>query len=167
MSWDLNDDQYNSGGGANKIFNNGKAGVVENVRAEVSKKGADDKENAPDYKVTFYDGDDRSVNIAFWLGNDTSDWSEGKRRIYGARLKHLIHCFCGEDASIPQFKSYDDAITGTMKMIKDACTQVPVRVLTTYGSVGYEKDFPELRFAPPFVEPMSIALEETRLSPKD
>jgi hypothetical protein len=166
MSWDLNDDEFNSSGGANKIFNNGQVGITENCRAEVTKKAADANAKAPDFSVTFYDSEDRHVNIGFWLGNDTSDWTDGKRKIYGARLKHLAHTFLGEDFKFPKYESYDDMVVGILKDVKTACANVPVRVFTNHGTDGYENDFPAVRFAPPFIESMSVALEETSLTVK-
>jgi len=51
----LNDDTFDGGSNVT-IFNNGTAGIVENVKLSVRKKTAEDKDRAPDYKLTYTDG---------------------------------------------------------------------------------------------------------------
>jgi uncharacterized protein (DUF736 family) len=54
--YDLNDSGFDAATGGNAvIFNGGVAGLVNDVKMSVYKKKPDDKENAPDYKITFTD----------------------------------------------------------------------------------------------------------------
>jgi hypothetical protein len=52
--YNLNDSNFDAKQGV-AIFNDGKAGLVDNVSVSVYKKKPEDKENAPDYKLVFKD----------------------------------------------------------------------------------------------------------------
>lgn len=161
MSWDLNDKSYAVKEGGNKIFNNGAAGIVENVTAEVTKKGAEDKENAPEYKIVLKDSEGRTADVAFWYIKEDADDKEKEK--YGRKLGHVARCFLGADFKFPTFNSGKEMLDGIMKTIKPVAPKVPVRVLMTYGTTQYPKNFPQVRTFPRFIESMAVNLDDTKL----
>jgi hypothetical protein len=159
-TFNLNDESFDSG--ASSIFNNGIAGVVENckVRLERTKQADKDNPNSPDYKLFFTDTTGADLNLGLWYPKDNE---EEKNIIkFLKKLKHLAHCFCGDTAQLPS-GSPKVILDGVMKMLKDSGLQMPVKVMTNYGTNGYEKMYLNVRSFVPFVEPMTVLKEESRL----
>jgi hypothetical protein len=163
-TFNLNDASYDASGST--VFNNGVAGVVDNCKAKVERVKQEDKENpnAPDYKVVFVDNTGADINIAFWYPKE--DDSDENIMRFLKKLKHLAHSFCGSDAQLPS-GSPRVILDGVMKMIKDTGMQMPVRVMTNYGTTGYESRYIRVRNFVPFVEPMTVPKDETRLKPSN
>jgi hypothetical protein len=146
------------------IFNDGNAGIVDNVTMTVEKKGADDKDNAPDYKLIFTDASGSTINLAYWYIDSSREYAEQNLKKQGKALKHLIHCYKGEDFSFPEFKDEKDMLDKCMKILKEAKTEgKKVRIYTNYGTEGYEKQYIQVRSFVPFIESMKVAIEDTRL----
>ena len=160
-TFNLNDASYDAGSNAS-IFNNGVAGVVDNCKARLERTKQDDKENpnAPDYKIFFADSAGAEVNMAFWYPKE--DDSDENIIRFLKKLKHIAHCFCGDDAQLPS-GSPKAILDGVMKMVKDSGLAMPVRVMTNYGTNGYEKRYLSVRNFVPFIEPMSVLKDDTRL----
>lgn len=160
-TFDLNDASYDAGSNS-AIFNNGIAGVVDNCKTRIERTKQEDKSNpsAPDYKIFFADSAGAEINMAFWYPKE-DDTDENIIRFL-KKLKHLAHCYCGDDAQLPSGspKAILDAV---MKMLKDSGLQMPVRVMTNYGTNGYESRYLRVRNFVPFVEPMTVLKDETRL----
>jgi hypothetical protein len=163
-TFNLNDASYDASGSA--VFNNGVAGVVDNCKAKVERVKQEDKENpnAPDYKIVFVDNTGADINIAFWYPKE--DDSDENIIRFLKKIKHLAHCFCGTDTQLPS-GSPRAILDGVMKMIKDTGMQMPVRVMTNYGTTGYESRYIRVRNFVPFVEPMTVPKDETRLKPSN
>jgi hypothetical protein len=163
-TFNLNDASYDASGSA--VFNNGVAGVVDNCKAKVERVKQEDKENpnAPDYKVVFVDNTGADINIAFWYPKE--DDSDENIIRFLKKIKHLAHCFCGSDTQLPS-GSPRVILDGVMKMIKETGMQMPVRVMTNYGTTGYESRYMRVRNFVPFVEPMTVLKDETRLKPSN
>ena len=162
-TFNLNDASYDASSNS-AIFNNGVAGVVDNCKARLERTKQDDKENpnAPDYKIFFADSAGAEVNMAFWYPKE-DDSNENIIRFL-KKLKHISHCFCGDDAQLPS-GSPKVILDGVMKMVKDTGLAMPVRVVTNYGTTGREKRYLNVRNFVPFVEPMTVLKDETRLRP--
>ena len=162
-TFNLNDASYDASSNS-AIFNNGVAGVVDNCKARLERTKQDDKENpnAPDYKIFFADSAGAEVNMAFWYPKE-DDTDENIIRFL-KKLKHISHCFCGDDAQLPS-GSPKVILDGVMKMVKDTGLAMPVRVVTNYGTTGREKRYLNVRNFVPFVEPMTVLKDETRLRP--
>jgi len=161
-TFNLNDSSYDASGSS--VFNNGVPGAVENCTAKIERVKQEDKENpnAPDYKVIFTDTTGADINIAFWYPKD-DDTDENIIRFL-KKIKHLAHCFCGSDAQLPS-GSPRAILDGVMKMIRETGMQMPVRVMTNYGTNGYESRYMRVRNFVPFVEPMTVLKDESRLKP--
>lgn len=162
MSINFNDAKYDS---TSSVFNGGNAGIVENCSFTVEKKGEEDKEKAPEYKITFTDSNGGTGNLAFWYitegsGDKTKEQVEDKQ---GKMLKHLVHAVCGDTFSFPAFESMSAALDGCMKILKGASKEAKLRVFANFGSTMGIKKYPQPRTWVPVVESMSVALEHTRL----
>lgn len=164
MGINLNDSQFDSKDV--KIFNDGEAGLVEDVTVEIQKKGSDDKENAPEYKVIFTDASGQSCNRAYWYLDSSNEYYENQLKSQGKTLKHLIHAVCGKDTEIPEFKDTKDMLDKCMKMVKDGLKKGDTfRVLATYGTTMKPSQYINVRSYVPFIESMSVDASETRLAP--
>jgi len=71
--FNLNDSSFDAKEAA-VIFNNGEAGIAENVTLTVNKKKPEDKEGSPDYKLTFTDENGGSCNSSFWYVEKATDY---------------------------------------------------------------------------------------------
>ncbi len=160
-TFNLNDASYDAGTNS-AIFNNGTAGVVDNCKSRLERTKQDDKSNpnAPDYKIFFADSAGAEVNMAFWYPKE-DDTNENIMRFL-KKLKHLAHCFCGEEATLPSGDP-KSILDGVMKMVKDSGMQMPVRVMTNYGTNGNEQRYLRVRNFVPFVEPMTVLKDDSKL----
>ncbi len=159
----LNDDSFDGGSNVS-IFNNGTAGIVNNVKLSLKRKTAEDKENAPDYKLIYNDGIGE-VNSAFWYVKEATDYATVDEQIQkqGKVLKHLVHAIYGHDFEFPNFPNPTAMLDGVMKLLKEGAGQNMYRVFTNYGSTMGVKQYIQVRSWVPFIEPMSVPLEDTRL----
>lgn len=157
----LNDEKYN----ANDIsvFNNGVAGIVENVTIVVEKKTADDKENAPDYKLVCTDETGASCNMGIYYPSASQYNTEEKAVEKMAKgLKHLITVFNLQPNSYPDGKSMLD---GVMNMLRTEVKGKKVRMIATYGNTTNPKGFIQPRGLNwvPWIESMDVPLSESIL----
>ena len=163
----LNDESFD--GGTNvAIFNNGTAGIVENVKFSVRKKTADDKDNAPEYKLIYTDSTGAEVNSAFWYITEATDYNTVDEQIgkQGKVLKHLIHAVYGTDYEFPSYTNPTAMLDGVMKLLKEG-TGGTYRVFTNYGSTMGVKAYLQVRSWVPFIESMDVSLDSTRLKPSN
>jgi len=163
----LNDESFD--GGTNvAIFNNGTAGIVENVKFSVRKKTADDKDNAHEYKLIYTDSTGAEVNSAFWYITEATDYNTVDEQIgkQGKVLKHLIHAVYGTDYEFPSYPNPTAMLDGVMKLLKEG-TGGTYRVFTNYGSTMGVKAYLQVRSWVPFIESMDVSLDSTRLKPSN
>ena len=169
MNIDLNDEQFNAKEGK-AIFNKGNAGVVSNVMISVSKKKPEDKENAPDYKLTFTDETNASTDMGFYTvkgdvtfktGNVLTKEEQVKKQ--GTVMKHVIHAIYGDGYTIPP-ATIDTLLDVCMKTIREGLgSGLKFRVFANYGTPDYPKTFIQVRPWVPFMESMTVAESDTRL----
>ncbi len=165
--YNLNDDGFNAKQGVT-IFNDGNAGLVNDVKMSVYKKGKDDKENAPDYKVTFTDSSGGEVSSSYWYATKDTQYStiEEQARKQGKSMKHIIHAVYGASFEIPFIaKSPKELLDMSMKCIKDGLSSSPskFRIFATYGTLNSVKNYIQPRSWVPFVESMNTSEDATRL----
>ena len=160
----LNDDSFDGGSNV-AIFNNGTAGIVENVKLSVTKKTAEDKENAPNYKLVYTDSTEASVNAAFWYVTEATDYNTVEEQIkkQGKVLKHLVHAVYGADYEFPSYPTAAAMLDGVMKLIK-AATGDTYRVFANYGSTMGAKAYIQVRSWVPFIEPMNVTESRLKVS---
>lgn len=165
--YNLNDDGFNAKQGVT-IFNDGNAGLVNDVKMSVYKKTKEDKENAPDYKVTFTDSNGGEVSSSYWYATKDTQYStiEEQARKQGKSMKHIIHAVYGASFEIPFIaKSPKELLDMSMKCIKDGLSSSPskFRIFATYGTLNSVKNYIQPRSWVPFVESMDTSEDATRL----
>lgn len=115
-----------------KIFNDGNTGIVMGVGMRVAPKGADDKENAPDYKL-FAKDKFGEVNEGFYYQDSEDD--SGWKNYQAQRLIRLAQGVLGESFVFPEFSSPKEALDGVMKLVAPALKNTPFNVAVSYGTV--------------------------------
>lgn len=157
----LNDSSFN--GGSNiKIFNDGNAGIANNViGTKIESK--QDASNGPDYKLFFKDNNGGEVNIAFWYLDTNKETFAKDLEKQGKALKHLAHCYLNSDYQFPAFGSPKEMLDGIIRAISSKFTTVLVRLYCTYGSTLAPKKYLQVRSYVPFIENMIVPLGDTKL----
>jgi len=153
----LNDESYDSKPGK-QIFNNGVAGVVENVTVSIEKKKPEDKEKAPEYKVNFTDADGGVVNLSFWYVTEATKWKTVDEQIkaQAKSMKHLLHAMLGKETSLPSFSTPKEMLDGCMKMVHEASKAgTKFRVYANYGNTENPAQYIQMRSWVPFMQAMS------------
>lgn len=161
----LNDASFDAREGS-AIFNNGNAGVAENVTMSIVKRKPDDKPNSPEYKLVFTDENGGSCNTSFWYVEQATAYATVEELIkkQGTILKHVIHAIYGGSYQLPSFNSAKEMLDGCMKIVRDGLTNGgKFRVFANYGSTQSVKSYIQPRSWVPFVESMNVALADTRL----
>lgn len=162
----LNDDSFTPKTSDVAIFNDGTAGIVENVKVSVVKKTAEDKENAPDYKLVYTDSKGATTNNAYWYINGDTQYATVAEQInkLGKVLRHLLHAVYGSDYQLPEFPNEKAMLDTSMKLLKDGLAKAGTfRVFANYGTIDYPKSYIQVRTWVPFIENSAVFLEDTRL----
>lgn len=168
MSFNLNDDNYEAGN--IKIFNNGVAGVVEDVTLSVERKKEDDKDEAPLYKLIFTDSSGAIINKGLWYANKATDYKtiDKVQQDQGKLIRNLLKAAYGQDYVIPTFNSAEDMLDSGMKLLREGLKSNPkFRIIVNYGSVKSVKKFLEVRSWAPFIESMNVEKSELFLGDFD
>lgn len=163
--FNLNDSSFDAKEAA-VIFNNGEAGIAENVTLTVNKKKPEDKEGSPDYKLTFTDENGGSCNSSFWYIEKATDYATIEEQVQkqGKVMKHIIHCLYGEKMPTVSGDTSRAFLDSCMKAIRDGLAQGgKFRIFANYGSTQSVKQYIQPRSWVPFMERMSVSLADTRL----
>lgn len=134
-----------------KIFNDGKAGVVENVKISIEKKapGSDDKK--PAYKVIATDLAGASINEGFYYQEPES---AAFTKYQAQRLIMLARGVLGDDVKFPVWNTPTEVLDGVMKMVAPALNK-PFRVAACYGTTKNPDQYLGFRNFGSFIQPMS------------
>lgn len=165
----LNDASYDAKEGT-VIFNDGVAGIVENLTAAVTKKTKEDNENSPEYKLTFTDANGGTCSSSFWYVEKATSYSTIDEQItkQGKVLKHIIHAIYGADYQLPTFQDARGMLDGCMKLIREGLASgLKFRIFANYGTKDSRKKYIQPRSWVPFMEPMSVDIASTRLKAGD
>lgn len=164
--YNLNDSSFDSKGSVT-IFNDGKAGLVENVSMSVSKKKPEDKENAPDYKVVFTDANGGECSTSYWYVTKATEYAsiEDQIKKQGTGMKHIIHAVYGKDFQIPvNATTPQQLLDQSMKLIREGLASgAKFRIFATYGTLNSRKEYIQPRSWVPFVENMTHPGTDTSL----
>ena len=161
----LNDNAFDAKQGA-AIFNDGVAGVVENVVVSVNKRKPEDKENSPEYKLTFTDSKGGACNTSFWYVDKATQYQtvEDQIKKQGTVLKHILHAIYGSDYQLPTFNSPKEMLDGCMKLVREGLASgLKFRIFANYGSTQSVKNYIQPRSWVPFIESMNVDIANTRL----
>jgi hypothetical protein len=167
MGINLNDDSFDGGSNV-KIFNDGKAGSVENVKLSIERKAADAKEGSPNYKLVFTDTTGASCNTALWYVEGGTDYNTEDELVakQGKILKHVAHAVLGSDFQFPEYPNAKAMLDGVMKLVNEGLKNGGTfRVFANYGSTMSVKKYIQPRSWVPFMEPMSVSADVSRLAP--
>ena len=163
----LNDNAFDAKEGT-AVFNNGVAGVVNDVTLKVERKKPEDKETAPDFKLTFTDANGGTCNTSFWYIKEATSYATIEEQIQkqGKVLKHILHAIYGKDFQLPSFQNATEMLNGCMKLAHEGLPNAgKFRVFANYGTTSSVKQYIQPRSWVPFLETMSTPLESTVLKP--
>jgi len=135
------------------IFNDGVAGVVENVAVRIEKKAmADADDKKPMYKVIAKD-DKGEVNEGYYYQEADS---KAFNKYQAQRLINLARGVFGEDVKFEKFSTPKEALDGVMKMVAPALANKGFRVAVTYGTTKRKESFLGFKNFGSFIQPMSV-----------
>jgi hypothetical protein len=134
-----------------KVFNDGIAGVVENVKVRIEKKAAGVDDKKPVYKLIGAD-DKGEVNEGFYYCEPDS---KAFNKYQAQRLILLARGVLGDTVTFPVFNTPTEALDGVMKMVAPALNK-PFRVAVCYGTVKRKAPYLGFREFGSFIQPMSV-----------
>ena len=123
------------------VFNGGKAGVVNNCTVRIERKGPEENEKAPKYKMYFTDETGAEINRAFFVPNIKSEQQD----IFFMREMNHVLKQCGIE--IPKDKGFNDheeILDFVMKSCKDAITKEKFGVAVAYGTTKKPSSYLEV-----------------------
>lgn len=147
MDLNLNDNTQFGGGTA--IFNGGDAGEVKDVTIRVERKGSDDHQNAPDFKLYVSDGA-AEMNGGFYYPTKRDNKSAeeniaaAKREI--GRVLSVAKAVMGDDYKFPEVKTPKEAFDVLFKIIEDNSEGKKFRVFANYGTSFRPSSYLNLRY---------------------
>jgi len=146
------------------VFNNGEAGVVDNIEARITKRGADEKAEAPAYRLIFSD-DLGEVNEGFFYFEKPDD--PGFKSFQAGKLINLARGVLGEDIKFPEYAGPKEALDGVMKLVAPALSGRKFRGVVTYGTTRNPQRYLRIKSFGRFIEPMSNGESQLKLEASD
>jgi hypothetical protein len=149
-----------------KIFNNGKAGLVNIESFKVEKVKSEDPTKSNYYQIVFTDSKGSTLNKSFFYLNPEHPNFENQLAFQGMSLKHIIHTLYGKDFVLPEFDNTNQMLDSCMALVHEAEGKVKVRIGITYGTTGVKGKssiYLNLRGFAPFIENQEIPEEETTI----
>uniref|UniRef100_A0A6M3JZK1 Uncharacterized protein n=1 Tax=viral metagenome TaxID=1070528 RepID=A0A6M3JZK1_9ZZZZ len=138
-----------------KIFNDGNAGVVENVHLRIEKKSASDDVKKPDYKLIASD-DKGEINEGFYYQvPDEKGETKGFNKYQAQHLIMLARGIFGKDIIFPVYNTPKEALDGIMIMVAPVLNNKVFRVAVTYGTNRRRSAFLEFKSFGDFIQLMS------------
>lgn len=135
-----------------KIFNDGKAGIVENVRVRIERKASTDSDDKkPVYKLIATDGIGE-VNEGFYYQEPNSD---GFNKYQAQRLILLAKGVLGEDIKFPEFNTPKEALDWVMLNVAPVLDKSFYRVAVCYGTTKRKSQYLGFKSFGNFIEPVS------------
>lgn len=166
---DLNGKEFNQSSVA--IFNNGEAGVVNNVDITVEKKDPSGASNLPDFKVLFTD-EIGTVNQGFYYftpnPQDAPERQKTRETQEVSRVLHLARAVMGSDYAFPAVESSRQAYNVLFDLISKNTSDKKFNVFVTYGTLNRpnKKGYLGVRYFD-FVEPADASPSRLRVKPQD
>ena len=146
-----------------KIFNDGNAGVVDNVRVRIDKKSAKDKDNSPDYKLVATDNKGEINEGFYYQVPDAEGKTKGFDSYQAQKLIYLARGVLGKDTQFEVFNTPKETLDGVMRMVAPALANKLFRVAACYGTTKRKSAFlgfkPFRGFIQLMTEMNSLALE--------
>jgi len=147
-----------------KVFNDGIAGVVENVKIRIEKKASSDTDDKkPVYKLIATDSQGAEVNEGFYYHKDAEE--KGFKNYQAQRLILLARGVFGDDIKFPVWSNPVEVLDGVMKMVAPALSKGAWRVAIAYGTTKRKESYLGFKSFGSFIQPMSaenkLALDRT------
>lgn len=165
MSFNFNEEDLVKAG-ESKVFNDGKAGRVENVTVTVEQLGKEytsESPNAPLYRVVFTDSEDRKTNRACF-SIAPSDYPDRWNRTYEDTIKKewaYLTKICEHTGGTKPMTFTDDK--DLFAQVKSGMGVSPLNVFVNFGNKQSPKDRVEVRKWMPAVEAAGTALKDSKL----
>ena len=140
-----------------KIFNDGKAGVVENVKMRIEKKALTEDEKKPMYKLIAADDKGEIKEGFYYQTPDDKGETKGFNNYQAQKLIFLAKGVLGENVSFPVFNTPPEALDGIMKMVAPELGKKLFRVAVCYGTTKRKTAYLGFRSFGSFIQPMSEA----------
>ena len=135
-----------------KIFNDGRAGIIDNVRITIERKvSTDSDDKKPNYKVIATDAKGASINEGFYYQEPESKGFTGYQ---AQRLIMLARGVLGNSVVFPVFNTPREVLDGVMKMVAPALNK-PFRVATCYGTKKNPDQYIGFKAFGSFIQPMA------------
>jgi len=151
MSVDLNKSEEFIKG--NSVFNDGVAGVVENLSARIERKlSTDSDDKKPMYKLIVAD-DKGEVNEGFYYQEPDS---KAFNKFQAQRLIRLAQGVLGADVLFPKFNTPAEALDGVMKMVAPALVTKSWRAAICYGTTRRKESYLGFKQFGSFIQPMNV-----------
>lgn len=163
MSEAINLNDRNFDVGDVTIFNEGKAGRVNDVTLRVEKKDSSDTSRSPDWKVFYTDPAGGEVNDGYYYLDQKHEKFKTHLKYQGAALKHLLHAVFGEKMQIPEFKTAKEMLDKCMTELSKTPEDKKFRVGVSYGTGTRPSAYLRVKPYPVFIEPMSVPEAESRI----
>lgn len=169
MAINLNDESLD--GTENTFFNNGKAGLGDNIAyIGIFQKEEKDPANAPDFKIRFESSNGGIESLAFYYKDPTRESYEKDLKKQMALLRHLAHQMVDPNYTFPPFEDARAMLDGVLLYIKEKTPARKLfRIACNFGTNQGHKAFVKIRTWAPLLEPMTVPMSESnkRLQPGD
>ena len=142
------------------IFNEGNAGIVENVEIRVNKKGPDEAEKLPVYKIIAKDKYGE-LNEGFFYYESLEE--DGFKKYQAQRLIRLAKGILGDDIEFPPFATPKEALDHIMAMVAKGSRGKLFRVAICYGTTKRPEKYLRFKSFRRFIESMDIPFADTQL----
>jgi len=134
-----------------KIFNDGNAGIVDNVRMTIEPKALDAGEKRPNYRLVATDSKGSSINEGFYYQEpDAKAFTDYQAQ----RLIMLARGVLGKDVKFPVWNTPKEVLDGVMRMVNPALNK-PFRVAACYGTNKNPSQYLGFKNFGSFIEPMT------------
>lgn len=151
--FDLND---NKQFGGVQIFNDGVAGLVKNVEVSVEKRGLDEPDTYPNYKLVITDESGASINAGFYYFTPNPNKDEESNRkseiSQVGRVLHIARAVMGKDYNFPTFQTSKEVYDELFKLIHANTNGKKFNVFVTYGNEYRPSAYLSLRYFD-FIQP--------------
>lgn len=154
------------------IFNDGKAGLVENIRVTVDKKESSDTSNKPDFNLVLTDPAGATLRNGWYyfkpMPNEDENTIGKKWNREIGRLLHIARAVMGNDFQFPSVNTREEAYDTIFNIIATNAPNQTFNVFVTYGTTNYvnKGGYLRLRYFD-FIENGKTEVSRLRAKPSD
>jgi hypothetical protein len=138
-----------------KIFNDGKAGIVENVKMRIEKKAPGEDDQKPMYKLIATDNLGEINEGFYYQTPDDKGELKGFENYQAQKLIMLAKGVLGENVIFPVFNTPKEALDGIMKLVAPEISKKPFRIAACYGTTKRKTAYLGFKSFGRFIQPMT------------